>query len=247
MNEFKDRLERIEVEEPVHVPTLDGTGVAETVLVKVPAWRDPKNGEIYLDTEATTILDRVKARHMGLLTPEQIKALRQRLGLTQKQVSELLQIGEKTWTRWETGRERPFRSINVLLCALNDGKIDLTYLFSLANRRNEWAHRVADLPVTAWNPWLDTVEEIWQHWNWDKRQVCGTSSAWRRAVIAAIAYHEPQKDFGFPVESKPVLHLRNPYITLKPEPCKESCTARGLVPTQPTPSRISSLDEFLAA
>jgi hypothetical protein len=41
-----------------------------------------KDGEIYLDTEATAILDKVKARHMGLLTPEQIKALRKRLGLT---------------------------------------------------------------------------------------------------------------------------------------------------------------------
>src|ERR1019366_4599833 len=88
MKGFKERLERIEVDEPVHIPTLDGGGIAETVKVKVPAWRDPKDGEVYLDTEATAILDKVKARHMGLLTPEQIKALRKRLGLTQPQISE---------------------------------------------------------------------------------------------------------------------------------------------------------------
>ncbi len=111
----------------------------------MPAWRDSKDGEIYLDTEATAILDRVKARHLGLLTPEQIRALRLRLGLTQKTISELLQIGEKTWTRWETGRERPFRSINLLLCALNDGKIDMPYLRSLADRRKEWNDRPATL------------------------------------------------------------------------------------------------------
>lgn len=104
MKTLKERLERIEVEEPVHIPTLDGTGIAETVTAKVPAWRDPKDGEVYLDTEATAILDKVKARHMGLLTPGRIKALRKRLDLTQPQISELLQIGEKTWTRWETGR-----------------------------------------------------------------------------------------------------------------------------------------------
>ena len=71
------------------------------------------------------------------------KALRKRLGLTQPQISELLQIGEKTWTRWETGRERPSRSINVLLFALNDGKLDAAYLRSVARRRNDWASQAA--------------------------------------------------------------------------------------------------------
>ena len=85
MKAFKERLQRIEVEEPVHIPTLDGTGIAETVKIKVPAWRDPKDGEVYLDSEATTILDKVKARHMGLLTPDQIKAPRKRLGLMLKE------------------------------------------------------------------------------------------------------------------------------------------------------------------
>jgi DNA-binding transcriptional regulator YiaG len=132
MNGLKERLERVEVEEAVRIPTLDGTGIAATVPMRIPAWRDPKDGEIYLDTEATAMLDKVKARHMGLLTPDQIKALRKRLGLTQLQISELLQIGERTWTRWETGRERPSRSINVLLFALNDGKLDAAYLRSVA-------------------------------------------------------------------------------------------------------------------
>ena len=121
----------------VRIPTLDGTRFAEAVRVKVPAWRDPEDGEFYLDSAATKILEKVKARHTGLLTPSQIKVLRKNLGLTQKEISNLLQIGLKTWTRWETGRERPFRSINVLLCALHDGKIDLPYLASLAQRRND--------------------------------------------------------------------------------------------------------------
>lgn len=122
----------MEVTQPVRIPSRDGKQFAETVRVKVPAWRDPEDGEIYLDSEAERILEKVKARHIGLLTTSQIKALRQRLGLTQKEICKLLQIGMKTWTRWETGRERPFRSINVLLCALNDGKIDVPYLRALA-------------------------------------------------------------------------------------------------------------------
>ncbi len=68
MKRFKDRVEQTQVEEAVHIPTLDGSGIAETVYVKVPAWRDPKDGEVYLGTEATAILDKVKARRMRLLT-----------------------------------------------------------------------------------------------------------------------------------------------------------------------------------
>ena len=74
------------------------------------------------------MLDDVQARHMGLLTTDEIKAVRTKLGATQKELSELLQIGEKSWTRWETGRDRPSRSMNVLLLALVDGRIDLRWL-----------------------------------------------------------------------------------------------------------------------
>ena len=50
-----------------------------------------------------------------------------------KGMAELLQLGEKSWTRWETGVERPSRSMNVLLCAVYDGKIDVGYLRALAD------------------------------------------------------------------------------------------------------------------
>ncbi|HVU34300.1 MAG TPA: helix-turn-helix domain-containing protein, partial [Opitutaceae bacterium] len=98
--------------------------IVETIQVKVPAWRDPKDGEIYLDADAIAILDKAKARRLGVLSPQELATLRRRLGLKQKEIGELLQIGEKTWSRWETGRERPSRLLNMLLLALNDGKID---------------------------------------------------------------------------------------------------------------------------
>jgi DNA-binding transcriptional regulator YiaG len=123
---------RCESEEEVRIPSPDGKSVT-TIKVKVPAWRDPNDGEIYLDGESIRILDDVKARHLGMLTSTEIKALRDRLGKTQKDLCRLLQIGEKTWTRWESGRERPLKSLNVLLCALRDGRLDLPYLESLAD------------------------------------------------------------------------------------------------------------------
>lgn len=199
MSAFKTRLERVEIEEPVHIPTLDGTGIAETIPVKVMAWRDRKDGEIYFDTEAAAVLDKVKARHMGLLTPEQIKALRRRLGLTQPQISELLQIGEKTWTRWETGRDRPSRSINVLLFALNDGKLDVAYLRSVARRRQEWAAGIADAPEAAASPWLNTVREVWQ--GWAPQANVGLAHALREAAGGCRVASGKRPDWAFPAEA----------------------------------------------
>lgn len=114
----------------VHIPNANGDGVAETIAQEVPAWQDPKTGKIYLDGAAHEILDTVKARHLGILLPEQLCDLRKSIGMTQKKMAELLQLGEKTWTRWETGAERPSRSMNLLLCALHEGKIDVGYLRS---------------------------------------------------------------------------------------------------------------------
>ena len=116
---------------PVAIPTLDGKSVSHTVDLEIDAWRDAE-GEIFLDGEAEEKIEAVKTRHMGLLTPHEIKEIRvSKLKATQKQISSWIQIGEKTWTRWESGRERPSRSMNVLLCALRDGKIDASYLEGL--------------------------------------------------------------------------------------------------------------------
>ncbi len=70
-----ENWERTEISEPVSIPALDGKSVTETVQVKVRAWRNPKDGEIYLDGEALAELDRVKARHMGIMLPTEIKEL----------------------------------------------------------------------------------------------------------------------------------------------------------------------------
>jgi len=140
-------FEEIQVVEEVIIPTLDGTAIAERIPVTVTALKSRKTGEIYLDGNALAELDKVKARHMGLLTPLEIKDLRETVGLSQKQISTLLQIGEKSWTRWETGRERPSRSFNVLLNALADGRIDIPYLKSLMPGYAKVDFQMAPTPV----------------------------------------------------------------------------------------------------
>ena len=123
---------------PVTIPTADGKSVAETIMVTVPCRIEAKTGEVILGGEALRMIDRVKARHMGLMQPEEIRRLRLCLGLTQKDMSELLQIGAKSYTRWESGRERPFRSLNILLRALCDGKLDVYYLRSIQTTEFNW-------------------------------------------------------------------------------------------------------------
>jgi DNA-binding transcriptional regulator YiaG len=112
---------------PVRIPNLDGDGFAETVEIEIDAWKNA-DGEIFLDGDGNDLIEKTRARHMGLIVPEDIRELRERLELTQEQISDLLQIGKKTWTRWETGKERPSRSMNLLLHAIYDGKVDMNYL-----------------------------------------------------------------------------------------------------------------------
>ncbi|MES2568601.1 MAG: helix-turn-helix domain-containing protein [Verrucomicrobiota bacterium] len=111
----------------VHIPTSDGNAVLKTLEIEVPGWKNA-DGEIFLDDRAREVAEALKARELGLLTPAQLRDLRDKFGVSQKEISDLLQLGAKTWTRWETGRERPSRSMNILLRALSDGRLDLHYL-----------------------------------------------------------------------------------------------------------------------
>lgn len=133
---------KIRTKVPVKIPTLDGKGIQETVEVEVHAYQNPTDGEIYLDGDALQVLDGVKARHMGLMLPEEIAELRDELGVTQKRMAQLLQIGEKSYCRWETGNERPSRSTNLILAALADGRIDVAYLDSRLKPNFNWRQQI---------------------------------------------------------------------------------------------------------
>jgi DNA-binding transcriptional regulator YiaG len=48
-------------------------------------------------------LDQAKYETLGLLSPLEILALRQKFGKSQEQMADLLRIGRKTYCRWENG------------------------------------------------------------------------------------------------------------------------------------------------
>jgi DNA-binding transcriptional regulator YiaG len=123
----------------VTIPTADGSAVAERIPIRVPMEWDPEIGEWLLTPEAEALIETTKARHMGLLLPHDLLGLRLRLGLSQQAIGELLQIGAKSWTRWETGHQRPSRSINLLLRALHSGFISPMQLREMGMTRHDWS------------------------------------------------------------------------------------------------------------
>ncbi len=116
------------------IPKADGSGVAEKVKVMVPVRWDEEVQTWVMTPEAHRIIDDAKARLIGLLLPAEFKELRERYGYTQKEMGALLQVGEKSWTRWESGKQRPSRSLNLLIRALSEGEISLNYLLKRAGK-----------------------------------------------------------------------------------------------------------------
>lgn len=112
---------------PVNIVNAAGDGLIQAAEAEIDAWQN-EDGEVFIPGDISRQLEDLQARLMGLLSPEQMKELRESLGLSQNQMSALLQLGGKTWHRWESGKERPSRSLNILLHALYDGRIDAAYL-----------------------------------------------------------------------------------------------------------------------
>jgi HTH-type transcriptional regulator/antitoxin MqsA len=74
--------------------------VAENVPVQVCSHCQ----ETFSGPEAGLIRHRAICQALGLLTPEEIGAIRERLGLSQAEFAKLTGIGEATISRWERGR-----------------------------------------------------------------------------------------------------------------------------------------------
>lgn len=87
-----------------------------TIVISDAVWRQCANcGECVLPPELICRLDEARYVRLGLLRPDEIKAVRDRAGLTQAQMCEKLGIGEKTYTRWETGRSIQNKSNDTLI------------------------------------------------------------------------------------------------------------------------------------
>lgn len=137
---IRNSPDRIETRSyPVVIPTSDGSAVAYEVPVEVPMEWHQALGEWLITAEAEEIIESTKARHMGLMLPTELADLRRRLRMTQAQMGDLLCIGEKTWTRWESGRQRPSQSLNLLIRALASGLVTIYDLRQLRQPDADWS------------------------------------------------------------------------------------------------------------
>jgi len=179
----KPRIEERDFE--VTIPTSDGTAIAERIPVKVPMEWDPVLQEWLLTKDAEDMVEATKARHMGLMTPEELVALRKRLGTTQSQIGNLLKIGEKTWCRWESGRQRVSQSMNLWLRALQVGMVSAQDLNWLNQPRIDWSAAMRER-LRESRPMVITMDSSWRIIRRDS-DVAVSSTAPSRAELPAAA------------------------------------------------------------
>jgi len=72
-------------------------------------------GEVILSKELDRKLERWQYTREGLLTPEEIKAIREKYGLMQVAMARLLGVGEKNFSRWETGLSMQTKAMDSII------------------------------------------------------------------------------------------------------------------------------------
>ena len=89
------------------------------VIDAVPVLVCPQCGEVFYGPEAEQLHHRAICKAYQLLTPEEIKNVREQLGKTQEEFAALTGIGVATLSRWEKGRLMQTRAHDNYLRLLN--------------------------------------------------------------------------------------------------------------------------------
>lgn len=80
-------------------------------------------GDSYTDDEADVAYDEAVCRHLGILTPAEIRAMREGYGLTRAEFAQLTGFGKATLGRWERGEVTQNRSADRYLRLLQDREV----------------------------------------------------------------------------------------------------------------------------
>ena len=104
----------------------------EIAVPSVPHLSCPKCGEVVLRFEQSRRLQQdaiaIYRSNHGLLSADQIRAIRERFSLTQKGLARLLHLGGNTISRWESGRNVQTAAMDMLLRLIRDLPGSLDYL-----------------------------------------------------------------------------------------------------------------------
>lgn len=93
-----------------------GRGSSAVLLrAVVPFWSCERCGDSVADWRAEAARDEAVCRHLGVLTPQELKELRRSLGLSQAQLAQLTRIGVASIKRWESGGQPQSPSLDLFL------------------------------------------------------------------------------------------------------------------------------------
>src|SRR5438093_118770 len=96
----------------------------------------PKCHEVMLRSQDARRLSEdaiaIYRRKHGLLSADQIRAIRERFDLTQAEFARLLRLGANTLSRWEAGRNVQTEAMDTLLRLIRDLPGTIEYLRALA-------------------------------------------------------------------------------------------------------------------
>lgn len=94
--------------------------------------RCPKCGEVVLRFQDARRLQEdaiaLYRRRHGLLSADEIRAIRERFELTQGEIARLLHLGANTVSRWESGRNVQSAAMDMLLRLIRDLPGSIEYL-----------------------------------------------------------------------------------------------------------------------
>lgn len=86
------------------------------LIVKDATWEEcPSCGEVLLPPELSNELENLRYDRLGLLRPDAIKVVRENTGLSQTEMAAFVGVGDKTYTRWESGRSLQNKSSDNLI------------------------------------------------------------------------------------------------------------------------------------
>ena len=96
----------------------------------------PKCGEVVLRFQESRRLGQdaigIYRKKHGLLSADDIRAIREHFGLTQAGLARLLHLGANTVSRWESGRNVQTEAMDILLRMIRDLPNSIEYLRRLA-------------------------------------------------------------------------------------------------------------------
>lgn len=134
-------MKTIHVPFDIYIPATESRAAVKVDTIQIAVLVDAAGNEA-VTPESTVLIEKTQARYMGLLVGEDIRTLRERLGLSQDQLSDLIGCGKKSLSRWENGREIPSQLVNTLLRLLDEDRATVEDLRSVRQPRSTNSEKI---------------------------------------------------------------------------------------------------------